>query len=115
MLKLDLANLTSETIDRFRSQAATYARIADMGPGGAVAVIHLGPQGRLGLHPARVPQLMVVAAGFGYARGEDEAVQRIGLGDAVVWARGEEHETWTDGGMVLLIIETVDPDLGAVH
>ena len=40
-------------------------------------------------------------------------MQRIGLGDAVVWAPGEEHETWTDAGMVLLIIETDDPNLGA--
>ena len=115
MLKLDLANLTGAAVDRFGSQAATYSRIADMGPGGAVGVIHLGPQGRVGLHPARVPQLMVVAAGFGYAQGMDEAVQRIGVGDAVVWGAGEEHETWTDGGMVLLIIETDDPKLGAAH
>jgi len=114
-VKLDLANLTGVTVDRFGSQAATYLRIADMGPGGAVGVIHLGPQGRVGLHPAPVPQLMVVAAGSGYAHGEGEAVERIGLGDAVVWASGEEHETWTDGGMVLLIVETDDPNLGAAH
>jgi hypothetical protein len=39
VVKLDLANLTGVTVDRFGSQAATYLRIADMGPGGAVGVI----------------------------------------------------------------------------
>ena len=61
MLKLDLGNLNGVTVDRFGSQAATYSRIADLGPGGAVGVIRLGPQGRLGLHPAQVPQLMAVS------------------------------------------------------
>jgi hypothetical protein len=86
-----------------------------MGPGGAVGVIHLGPRGRLGRHPATAPQLIVVAAGHGYARGDDEAVKRIGVGEAVVWAPGEMHETWTDDGLVLLVIETDDPSLGAAH
>jgi quercetin dioxygenase-like cupin family protein len=115
VLKVDLANLTGVSVDRFESQAATYSRIADIGPRGAVGMIRLGPQGRLGRHPASVPQLMVVAAGYGYAYGEDEAVKRIGPGDAVIWAAGEEHETWTDDGMVLLMIETDDPNLGAAH
>jgi hypothetical protein len=115
VLKLDLATITGGTVDRFGSQAATYARIADMGPGSAVGVIRLGSKGRLGRHRATAPQLMVVASGFGHACGEDAAVQRIGVGDAVIWTLGEEHETWTDRGMVLLIIETDDPDLGAAH
>jgi hypothetical protein len=115
VLKLDLSTITGVTVDRFGSQAATYARIGDMGLGSAVGVIRLGPMGRLGRHPATAPQLMVVASGSGYACGEGAAVQRVTLGDAVLWTLGEEHETWTDGGMVLLIIETDDPNLGAAH
>ena len=37
MLKLDLANLTGVTVDSFGSQAATYSRIADLGPGCSLA------------------------------------------------------------------------------
>lgn len=115
MLKLDLAAITGVKVSRFGSQAATHTRIADMGPGSAVGVIHLGPKGRLGRHPATVPQLMMVASGYGYARGQDAEPQPIGPGDAVLWTRDEEHETWTDAGMVLLIIETDDPNLGVAH
>src|ERR1019366_2131706 len=66
-------------------------------------------------HPAIVPQLMVVTAGSGYARGDDATTIRLTVGSAVVWTQGDEHETWTEEGMVLLIIETDDPNLGVRH
>ncbi|MHB8717932.1 MAG: AraC family ligand binding domain-containing protein [Candidatus Dormibacteria bacterium] len=115
MLKIDLATVEGAAIDRFGSQAATHARIAEMGQGSAVGVIRLGRKGRLGRHPATVAQLMVTLSGSGYVRGDGAPVQRIRAGDAVVWSPGEEHETWTDAGMVLLIVETDDPHLGMAH
>jgi quercetin dioxygenase-like cupin family protein len=115
VLKLDLAAIAGVKVSRFGSQAATHTRIADMGPRSAVGVIHLGPRGRLGRHAATVPQLMMVASGYGYTRGQQAELQRIGPGDAVLWTRGEEHETWTDAGMTLVIIETDDPNLGVAH
>lgn len=115
MQKLDQGEIAGATVDRYGSQGATHARIADMGPGSAVGVLNLGPKGRLGRHAATVRQLMVVASGSGYTRGEDGPAQRIGLGDAVLWTLGEEHDTWTDDGMVLLIVETDDPNLGVAH
>jgi hypothetical protein len=58
---------------------------------------------------------MVVTAGSGYARGDDATTIRLTVGSAVVWTQGDEHETWTEEGMVLLIIETDDPNLGVRH
>jgi quercetin dioxygenase-like cupin family protein len=112
---VDLAAIPNRTVDRFASRAARHARIADIASGSAVGVIHLGPDGRLGRHPAAVPQLMVVTGGSGYASGDDAKTVRLSTGDAVVWARGEDHETWTEDGIVLLIIETDDPNLGISH
>jgi hypothetical protein len=112
---IDLAVIPSTTLDRFESHEARHARIADMRAGSAVGVIHLGPKGRVGRHPATVPQLMVVTAGSGYARGDDATTIRLTVGSAVVWTQGEEHETWTEEGMVLLIVETDDLNLGVRH
>ena len=112
---IDLAGIPSTPLERFESHAASNTRIADMRAGSTVGVIHLGPNGRLGRHPATVPQLVVVISGTGYARGDDATALKVTVGNAVVWTQGEEHETWTEEGIVLLIIETDDPNLGVRH
>ena len=78
---VDLAAIPNRTVDRFASRAARHAGIADIASGSAVSVIHLGPDGRLGRHPAAVPQLMVVTGGSGYASGDDARISTLTLAD----------------------------------
>jgi quercetin dioxygenase-like cupin family protein len=69
------------------------------------AIFRLGPNGRIARHPADVPQILAVLEGAGHVSGADGEPQAIGAGEAVFWSAGEEHETQTEQGMTVLIIE----------
>ena len=72
---------------------------------GILALLGDEPGGRVARHPAAVPQLLAVLEGSGVVSGRDGVEEPIGAGDAVVWDEGEEHETWTETGLVVLILE----------
>ena len=69
------------------------------------AVFRLAPGGRILRHPASVPQVLAVLEGSGEVSGADGVFEPIGLGEAVFWARGEEHETRSAAGLTALILE----------
>ena len=69
------------------------------------AVFRLAPGGRIVRHPATVPQILAVLEGSGEVSGADGVFAPIGLGEAVFWARGEEHETRSAAGLTALILE----------
>jgi len=71
----------------------------------AVSVLDLAGGGELGRHPAPSEQLLVVLTGSGTVSGADGVEQPIGPGQAVVWARGEEHGTRAGEPMRLLVVE----------
>ena len=69
------------------------------------AVFRLAPGGRIGRHPASVPQILAVLEGSGEVRGADGLTEPIGPGEAVFWRSGEEHETTSAPGLTALILE----------
>jgi quercetin dioxygenase-like cupin family protein len=69
------------------------------------AVFRLGPAGRIGRHPATVPQILAVLDGSGEVSGADGIFEPIGPGEAVFWPQGEEHETSSATGLTALILE----------
>jgi mannose-6-phosphate isomerase-like protein (cupin superfamily) len=69
-------------------------------------VIELGPGGIVGRHPAGVAQLFVVVRGSGWASGSDGERVPIEAGEAVLWELGEEHESGSDDGMTVLVVES---------
>lgn len=69
------------------------------------ACFRIAAGGRIGRHPASVPQLLAVIEGTGWVSGADGEAQAIGAGEAVWWETGEEHETWTDDGLTAIVIE----------
>jgi quercetin dioxygenase-like cupin family protein len=69
------------------------------------ACFRLAPGGRIGRHPASVPQLLAVVEGSGWVCGADGEAQAIGAGEAVWWESGEDHETGTDDGLTAIVIE----------
>ncbi|MEU9168044.1 hypothetical protein AB0D34_09635 [Streptomyces sp. NPDC048420] len=75
----------------------------------AVNVMHLAVSGRLGRHVAPVPQVLIVVQGRGWVSGSDRSPHAIEAGQAACWAEGEEHETWTDTGMMAVVVEAQAP------
>lgn len=69
------------------------------------AVFRVARGGRIARHPADVPQILAVLEGEGEVSGADGLFAPIGPGEAVFWARGEEHETRSATGMTALIVE----------
>ena len=77
-----------------------------------VVVLELGAGGRIGRHPAAGWQVLVVTSGSGEVSGSDGVRVPIHVGEAAVWAPGEEHETSTHQGLVATILESdEEPDL----
>jgi quercetin dioxygenase-like cupin family protein len=95
------------TIGAYGSEGVTMSPLTEPLPLGAVqaACFRLAPGGRIGRHPASVPQLLAVVAGSGWASGADGVPQPLGAGDAVFWEAGEEHETGTDDGLTAIVLE----------
>ena len=95
-------------IDAYGSAGVTIAPLtASLVKGVPVqaACFRIAPGGRIGRHPASVPQLLAVIEGSGWVSGGDGEPRPIGAGEAVWWESGEEHETWTESGLTAIVIE----------
>lgn len=72
---------------------------------------YLEPNGVIGFHKATIPQLFLVVQGEGWVRGEaPESRRPIKAGEAAFWDEGEWHESGTETGMVVILIEGEDID-----
>ncbi len=90
---------TGFALDDERLERVTIAPLTAPGRMQA-AVFRLEPGGRIARHPAELPQVLAVLEGSARVNGEP-----LRAGQAVFWARGEEHETTTEGGATAVIIE----------
>ena len=81
------------------------ARVRRLAPEAHVVVIELGPGGLVARHPAVGAQLFAVVAGSGWVSGGDGAREPIEAGEAALWEPGEEHESGSDAGMTVLVVE----------
>jgi quercetin dioxygenase-like cupin family protein len=75
------------------------------------ACFHIGPGGFIPRHPAAGGQLFVVVDGSGWVTGDDGRKVPIRAGQAAFWEDGETHESGTDGGMRVIVVEgeSIDP------
>jgi quercetin dioxygenase-like cupin family protein len=94
-------------IDAYGSRGVTLSPLTEpLARGAAVqaAYFRLAPGGRIGRHPASVPQILAVVEGSGWTSGEGGS-HTLGPGDAVFWEAGEEHEMWTEEGLAAVVLE----------
>jgi mannose-6-phosphate isomerase-like protein (cupin superfamily) len=102
---IDFHRSGAHAVDRFSSRGAAFARIAVTEGEGHLGCMYLAPGGGLGRHPAPCPQLFCVVRGEGTIVGGDGVPCPIESGQAAVVDLGEDHESWTSGGMVVVILE----------
>jgi quercetin dioxygenase-like cupin family protein len=81
------------------------ARVKRLAPAAHVVVIEIAPGGVVGRHPTGGFQLFTVVRGVGWVSGSDGERTSIRAGEAVLWERGEEHESGSDEGMTALVTE----------
>ena len=105
MRLLDFHRTRAHAVDRYSSQEAAFARIAVTEGAGHIGCMYLGPGGGLGRHPAPRAQLFCVVSGEGTVVGGDGVPCAIQSGQAALFDPGEDHESSTSSGMVVLIVE----------
>lgn len=71
-----------------------------------IGCMHLQPKGMIGYHEAVVPQLLLIVEGEGYVCGADKKKVKVQSGHAVFWDKGEFHETSTETGLMVIVIES---------
>jgi mannose-6-phosphate isomerase-like protein (cupin superfamily) len=112
---IDFRSSGAHTVDQYSSRAAAFARIAVTMGEGHIGCMYLGPGGGLGRHPAPCPQLFCVVSGKGTVAGDDGVLMPVESGQAALFEPGEDHESWTSEGMVVVILEvasTIQPAAG---
>ncbi len=79
--------------------------------GARFACFHVGAGGFFPRHPATGPQLFCVVEGSGWVCGDDGKKVAIRANHAAYWESGESHESGTETGMKVIIVEceTYDP------
>ena len=105
------ADAEGRAITRYGSEGAVYAGLVTIQGEAAQGLIRLGPGGRLGRHAAPMRQLAVVLGGSGQVSGADGGAVAVETGTGVLWESGEEHETTTETGMTMLILEAEQLEL----
>jgi hypothetical protein len=78
------------------------------------ACFHIGPGGFIPRHPAVGAQLFAVVEGAGWVSGSDGNRIPIRAGQAAYWESDELHESGTDKGMRVIVVEGDSFDPGAV-
>ena len=106
MLTIDLQHLATHKIGQFDSVAVALAPLL-RGAG------LIEPGGVVGKPPAATHQLYCVVEGQGWVRGAETHRTQIRAGQAAFWLRGEPHESGSESGMTVLVIEgdELDPAL----
>jgi quercetin dioxygenase-like cupin family protein len=87
------------------------ARVKRLAGNAHVVVIEVGPEGVVARHPAVGAQLFAVVRGSGWVGGGDGQRESIEAGEAVLWEPGEEHESGSEEGMTVLVVEAELLDL----
>jgi hypothetical protein len=87
------------------------ARVRRLAPEAHIVVIEVGRGGLVARHPAVGAQLFAVVAGSGWVSGGDGVREPIEAGEAVLWEPGEDHESGSDAGMTVLVVEAESLDI----
>lgn len=96
---------TGKNITKFDSDFV-MARITTTEAPAHIGCMYLEENGVIGYHQAAVPQLLLVMQGEGWVKGGTADYIKIQSGEAVLWEKGEWHETKTETGLTAIVIES---------
>ena len=96
--------------DHYKSSGFILSRVTRLLDEAVVNCAYLDVNGLIGYHQATMPQLFLVVQGEGWVRGESPDKISIKAGQAAYWEEGEWHESGTEMGMTVIIIEGANFD-----
>ncbi|HAV75826.1 MAG TPA: cupin [Anaerolineae bacterium] len=100
-----------KSVDAYNSTGVLISRIAHLFEEAVVNCAYLEATGKIGYHQATIQQLFLVVQGEGWVRGESSnSLHSIKMGQAVYWEKGEWHESGTETGMTVIILEAIKVD-----
>ncbi len=94
-----------KSIDRYNSSGFIISRIVQLFDEAVVNCAYLSSGGIIGFHQATLPQLFLVVQGEGWVSSEASNKISIKAGQAAYWEIEERHESGTNTGMIVIIIE----------
>lgn len=94
-----------KSIDRYDSSGFVISKVAHLFDEAVVNCAYLHPGGLIGYHQATLPQLFLVVQGEGWVRGKAPRRFSIKTGQSAYWEESEWHESGTETGMTVIIIE----------
>lgn len=92
-------------ISQFDSQRVIISGIQRTPGAVQIGCMWIGAGGAVGYHEATSSQLFLVVAGDGWATGSDRVHHALSAGQGVFWEPGEWHESGSDAGMTVIVIE----------
>jgi quercetin dioxygenase-like cupin family protein len=100
-----------KSISKYESRNFIMSRIArfeesEPFAGMSIGCMHIGPDGVVGWHQAACPQLFLVVQGEGWVKAGESDKLPIKAGYAAFWETGEFHESGSDTGMTVIVIES---------
>jgi len=99
---------TGREITNFDSKQSVFSRIIQHNESLHIGCMFIGPEGIVGSHPATINQLFLVVQGEGWVTGKEGIQYRIQSGKAAYWEPGEVHESGSEQGMTVIVIEGED-------
>lgn len=105
MKLLEFGPEIGKPLTAFGSRGAVIARIPQARPDVVIHWMYLEPGGTVGYHQAADAQLFCVVQGEGWVLGREAKQLPIAAGQAAFWESGEWHESGTETGMQVIVIE----------
>ncbi|KAA3648464.1 MAG: cupin domain-containing protein [Chloroflexi bacterium] len=95
-----------QPIELYDSKGLTITRIIEPTDCHVSTVcMHIEPKGVVGFHQAVYRQLFMVVNGEGWVTGDDQERHPIKAGQAALWEAEEWHESGSDSGMMVFVVE----------
>jgi quercetin dioxygenase-like cupin family protein len=100
----------SRPMSRYQSISILYSHITEIANPSNIGCMYIEPKGIVGIHQAPSRQLFLVVQGEGWICREDEIRIPVTAGQGVFWDRGEMHESGSDTGMTIIIVQCDELD-----
>ena len=105
---INFSHLDDKPMRKFNSKRTSIIPILTSVEELEFVVMNIKPLGVIGMHKATADQLFIVAKGEGWVRNKNSDKFILKEGECVYWKEGEDHESGSDNGMIVYILEGID-------